>query len=132
MTHSLIIAAVLGKVKANRSDAHMTAQNPPADPRLPKARFYRSSRLTRLSSSSSASYSSRPRRCSPATSSTTRAVVLTDYFGVGGIGGGCVNAGLLTLAAALIYQWTGDRSPAHQWPLCSWSWDSMMAASARR
>jgi hypothetical protein len=32
MTHSLIIAAVLGKVKANRSDAHMTAQNPPADP----------------------------------------------------------------------------------------------------
>jgi Protein of unknown function (DUF1576) len=36
-------------------------------------------------------------------------VLLTDYFGVGGIGGGCVNAGLLTLAAALIYHWTGDR-----------------------
>jgi hypothetical protein len=36
-------------------------------------------------------------------------LLLTDYFGVGGIGGGCVNAGLLTLAAALIYHWTGDR-----------------------
>ncbi len=34
---------------------------------------------------------------------TTRDALLTDYFGVGGIGGGCVNAGLLTLAAAFIY-----------------------------
>ena len=34
---------------------------------------------------------------------TTRDALLTDYFGVGGIGGGCVSAGLLTLAAALVY-----------------------------
>lgn len=40
---------------------------------------------------------------------TTRDALLTDYFGVGGIGGGCVNAGLLTLAAALVYHWTGAR-----------------------
>ncbi|MGA7196748.1 DUF1576 domain-containing protein [Roseiarcus sp.] len=40
---------------------------------------------------------------------TTRDALLTDYFGVGGIGGGCVNAGLLTLAAALVYRWTGAR-----------------------
>jgi Protein of unknown function (DUF1576) len=38
---------------------------------------------------------------------TTRDALLTDYFGVGGIGGGCVNAGLLTLAAALVY-WKAD------------------------
>ena len=34
---------------------------------------------------------------------TTRDALLTDYFGVGGIGGGCVSAGLLTLAAASLY-----------------------------
>jgi hypothetical protein len=33
----------------------------------------------------------------------TRDALLTDYFGVGGIGGGCVSAGLLTLAAVLVY-----------------------------
>ena len=38
---------------------------------------------------------------------TTRDALLTDYFGVGGIGGGCVNAGLLTLAAAFVY-WRTD------------------------
>ena len=32
---------------------------------------------------------------------TTRDALLTDYFGIGGIGAGCVNAGLLTLCAAL-------------------------------
>ena len=31
---------------------------------------------------------------------TTRDALLTDYFGIGGIGAGCVNAGLLTLAPA--------------------------------
>ncbi len=40
---------------------------------------------------------------------TTRDALLTDYFGVGGIGGGCVNAGLLTLAATFFYHWTGAR-----------------------
>jgi hypothetical protein len=40
---------------------------------------------------------------------TTRDALLTDYFGVGGIGGGCVNAGLLTLAAVFVYHWTGAR-----------------------
>jgi len=40
---------------------------------------------------------------------TTRDALLTDYFGVGGIGGGCVNAGLLTLAAAFIYRLTAAR-----------------------
>ena len=34
---------------------------------------------------------------------TTRDALLTDYFGVGGIGGGCVSAGLLTLAACCVY-----------------------------
>ncbi len=34
---------------------------------------------------------------------TTRDTLLTDYFGVGGIGAGCVNGGLLTLAACLVY-----------------------------
>lgn len=38
---------------------------------------------------------------------TTRDALLTDYFGVGGIGGGCVSAGLLTLAAALVYLLSG-------------------------
>jgi uncharacterized protein DUF1576 len=40
---------------------------------------------------------------------TTRDALLTDYFGVGGVGGGCVNAGLLTLAAAFIYWRTGAK-----------------------
>ena len=34
---------------------------------------------------------------------TTRDALLTDYFGVGGIGGACVNAGLLTLCACFVY-----------------------------
>ncbi|RBP12930.1 uncharacterized protein DUF1576 [Roseiarcus fermentans] len=38
---------------------------------------------------------------------TTRDALLTDYFGVGGIGGGCVSAGLLTLAAAFVYRRAG-------------------------
>ena len=33
----------------------------------------------------------------------SRDTLLTDYFGVGGIGAGCVNAGLLTLLACLVY-----------------------------
>lgn len=33
----------------------------------------------------------------------SRDVLLTDYFGVGGIGGGCVSAGLVTLAACFVY-----------------------------
>ncbi len=40
---------------------------------------------------------------------TTRDTLLTDYFGIGGIGGGLVNAGLLTLAACLIYAVVGAR-----------------------
>ena len=40
---------------------------------------------------------------------TTRDALLTDYFGVGGIGGGCVSAGLLTLAAALVYWRAGAK-----------------------
>lgn len=34
---------------------------------------------------------------------TSRDTLLTDYFGIGGIGAGCVNAGLLTLCACLVY-----------------------------
>jgi hypothetical protein len=34
---------------------------------------------------------------------TTRDALLTDYFGVGGKGAACVNAGLLTLAACFFY-----------------------------
>ena len=34
---------------------------------------------------------------------TTRDALLTDYFGVGGKGAACVNAGLLTLAACAVY-----------------------------
>lgn len=37
---------------------------------------------------------------------TSRDTLLTDYFGIGGIGAGLVNAGLLTLAACLIYYWS--------------------------
>jgi hypothetical protein len=36
---------------------------------------------------------------------TSRDTLLTDYFGIGGIGAGCVNAGLLTLCACLVYRW---------------------------
>jgi hypothetical protein len=35
---------------------------------------------------------------------TTRDALLTDYFGIGGIGAGCANAGLLTLCACLVYR----------------------------
>jgi hypothetical protein len=34
----------------------------------------------------------------------SRDTLLTDYFGVGGIGAGCVNAGVLTLLACLVYR----------------------------
>jgi len=34
---------------------------------------------------------------------TTRDALLTDYFGIGGIGAGCVNAGLLTVCACFVY-----------------------------
>ena len=40
---------------------------------------------------------------------TTRDTLLTDYFGVGGIGAGCVNAGLLTLCACLVYRRSGAK-----------------------
>ncbi len=40
---------------------------------------------------------------------TTRDALLTDYFGVGGIGGGCVSAGLLTLAASAVYWRAGAK-----------------------
>jgi hypothetical protein len=40
---------------------------------------------------------------------TTRDALLTDYFGVGGIGAGCVNAGLLTLASCAVYHLAGAR-----------------------
>ncbi len=40
---------------------------------------------------------------------TTRDALLTDYFGVGGIGAACVNAGLLTLCACLIYYKAGAK-----------------------
>jgi hypothetical protein len=39
---------------------------------------------------------------------TTRDALLTDYFG-SGIGAGCVNAGLLTLGAALVYHRAGAK-----------------------
>ncbi len=40
---------------------------------------------------------------------TTRDALLTDYFGIGGIGAACVNAGLLTLCACLVYRVTNAR-----------------------
>lgn len=40
---------------------------------------------------------------------TTRDALLTDYFGIGGIGAGCVNAGLLTLCACLVYRVTNAK-----------------------
>ena len=40
---------------------------------------------------------------------TSRDTLLTDYFGVGGIGAGCVNAGLLTLCACLVYHGAGAK-----------------------
>ena len=40
---------------------------------------------------------------------TTRDTLLTDYFGIGGIGAACVNAGLLTLCACLIYYKVGAK-----------------------
>ncbi len=39
----------------------------------------------------------------------SRDTLLTDYFGVGGLGGGLVNAGLLTLAACLVYHLAGAK-----------------------
>lgn len=38
---------------------------------------------------------------------TTRDALITDYFGIGGIGAACVNAGLLTLLACLVYERCG-------------------------
>jgi hypothetical protein len=40
---------------------------------------------------------------------TTRDALLTDHFGVGGIGGGCVSTGLLTLAGAFVYWRAGAK-----------------------
>jgi hypothetical protein len=40
---------------------------------------------------------------------TTRDALLTDYFGVGGIGAACANAGLLTLCACLVYDRVGAK-----------------------
>jgi len=40
---------------------------------------------------------------------TSRDTLLTDYFGVGGVGAGFVNAGLLTLSACLVYFLVGAR-----------------------
>ncbi len=40
---------------------------------------------------------------------TSRDTLLTDYFGVGGIGAACVNAGLLTLCACAVYYRTGAK-----------------------
>ncbi len=40
---------------------------------------------------------------------TSRDTLLTDYFGIGGIGAGCVNAGLLTLCACFVYDRTGAK-----------------------
>jgi hypothetical protein len=40
---------------------------------------------------------------------TTRDTLLTDYFGIGGIGAACVNAGLLTLCACFVYYKAGAK-----------------------
>ena len=40
---------------------------------------------------------------------TSPDTLLTDYFGIGGIGAGCVNAGLLTLCACLVYYKAGAK-----------------------
>lgn len=40
---------------------------------------------------------------------TTRDALLTDYFGLGGKGAACVNAGLLTLAACFVYDKAGAK-----------------------
>jgi Protein of unknown function (DUF1576) len=39
----------------------------------------------------------------------TRDALLTDYFGVGGIAGGCLSAGSLTLACVLVYALSGAK-----------------------
>ncbi|MCK6371063.1 MAG: DUF1576 domain-containing protein [Gammaproteobacteria bacterium] len=39
----------------------------------------------------------------------SRDVLLTDYFGIGGIGAGCVSAGLVTLAACFVYHQAGAK-----------------------
>ncbi len=39
----------------------------------------------------------------------SRDVLLTDYFGVGGIGAGCVSAGLVTLASCFVYRIAGAK-----------------------
>jgi hypothetical protein len=40
---------------------------------------------------------------------TSRDTLLTDYFGIGGIGAACVNAGLLTLCACFVYYKAGAK-----------------------
>src|SRR5512134_3258757 len=40
---------------------------------------------------------------------TSRDTLLTDYFGIGGIGAACANAGLLTLCACLAYYRAGAK-----------------------
>ena len=47
---------------------------------------------------------------------TTRDALLTDYFGIGGIGAACVNAGLLTLCACLVYRLSGAKIGASAAP----------------
>ena len=44
-----------------------------------------------------------------ATILTTRDALLTDYFGIGGIGAACVNAGLLALCACFVYDKAGAK-----------------------
>jgi hypothetical protein len=39
----------------------------------------------------------------------SRDALLTDYFGIGGIGAGCVSAGILTLAACFVYHKSGAK-----------------------
>ena len=76
-------------------------RRPAPGPRDPAHRVPRTPRPSSCSDSSSTAR----RRCCAASSQivTTRDALLTDYFGIGGIGAGCVNAGLLTLCACLVY-----------------------------
>ena len=62
-------------------------------------------------SSSSGSSSTRPPSIARGliAITTSRDTLLTDYFGIGGIGAGCVNAGLLTLCACFVYYKAGAK-----------------------
>ena len=63
----------------------------------------------RSSCSDSSSTARPPSRSGLVAIITSRDTLLTDYFGIGGIGAGCVNAGLLTLCACLVYDRTGAK-----------------------